>query len=173
MDNWPNLYRELSLAINQKMPEVLWIDLWHNQVNFLQEEHPFRTPAVFLGFRTLGTNDLGTRQQEVNLQVDFYLFYETFADTYSGAFNQDSALGFLDLMEKIHGTFHGTSGENYAAMRRVSFNPEDTGGAGNLYRITFTCILQDVSAVKYMEEVDAPNYELIKNIEEDTFIIPG
>lgn len=99
MENWTNLYKELTEILQDKMPEILWIDLWHNQVNFLQDEHSFRTPAVFLSFRTLGTQDLGMLQQEINLQVDFYLFYETFADTYNGAFNQESALKFLRSMD--------------------------------------------------------------------------
>lgn len=154
MENWTNLYRELARIIQEKIPQIHWIDLWHNQVNFLQDEHPFQTPAIFLSFRTMMTQDLGQLQQEVNLQVDFYLFYETFADTYNGAYNQESALEFLDLMDKIQATFHGANGENFSAMRRVSFAPEDTGGAGNLYRISFSCLMQDISAMKPEEEIN-------------------
>ena len=59
MENWTNLYRELARIIQEKMPQIYWIDLWHNQVNFLQDEHPFQTPAIFLSFRTIATQDLG------------------------------------------------------------------------------------------------------------------
>lgn len=173
MENWKDLYIEIADKIKDKMPLIRWVDLWHNQVNFLTEEHPFTTPAIFLRFRTLQTNDMGDTQQEVNLQVDFYLYYETFLDTYQGGVNQGSALEFLDLMEAIHGNFHGTSGENYSAMRRTGFNDEDTGGAGNLYRVTFTCLLQDLSAQKYYEESDEIDFELLKENEEDGFVIPG
>ena len=75
MENWTDLYLELANKIKETMPEVLWVDLWHNQVNFLSSEHPFRTPAIFLRFRSLGTKDQGQKQQEVNLQVDFYLYF--------------------------------------------------------------------------------------------------
>ena len=50
MENWTNLYRELARIIQEKIPQIYWIDLWHNQVNFLQDEHPFQTPAIFLSF---------------------------------------------------------------------------------------------------------------------------
>lgn len=173
MENWKDLYIEIADKINEKMTDIRWVDLWHNQVNFLAEEHPFPTPAIFLRFRTLQTEDMGEKTQGVNLQVDFYLYYETFADTYHGGVNQQSALEFLELMEAIHGNFHGTSGENYSAMRRTGFNDEETGGAGNLYRITFTCILQDTSAQKYYEESEEIDFEILKENEDEGFVIPG
>lgn len=148
MQNWKDLYLEHAQLISTKLPEIEWFDLWHNQVNFLTEEHPFTTPAVFASYRTTNTDDLGEKVQKVNLQVDFYLYYETFADTFNGASNQESALEFIDLMDKLNAVFHGTSGTNYSEMRRINFAPVDTGNAGNLYRISYSCILIDYSAKK-------------------------
>lgn len=173
MENWPDLYVEISEKLTSNISEILWVDLWHNQVNFLTSEHSFRTPAVFLRFRTLGTEDLGDKQQKVNLQIDFYLYYETFLDTFQGAYNQSGALEFLKTMEKIHGVFHGTAGDNYSAMRRVGYNDEETGGSGNLYKITFTCLSIDTSAAKYYEESDPVDFSLSKTNSEDEYIIPG
>lgn len=170
MENWKDLYTELAEKIKTKIPTVQWVDLWSNQVNFLETEHPFQTPAVFLSFRTLSTKDMGERQQEVNLQVDFYLFFETFLDTFQGAYNQAGALEFLELMDALHGNFHGSAGENYSAMRRVGFNAEDTGGSGNLYRMTFSCLLQDLSAMKYYDETTEVDFQLNKG-EEDEYMI--
>lgn len=168
MENFQNLYQELAETITVKIPKVEWIDLWHNQVSFLEEEHPFPTPAVFLNFRSVGTQDLGEKQQEVNLQVDFYLFYETFSDTFKGSFNQDSALEFLGLMDEIHACFHGTSGENFSAMRRVGFSSVDTGSAGNLYVVNFNCKMQDTGAMTAYEDGMVESIE----VEDNGFIIP-
>lgn len=173
MENWKDLFVELATKVQTQIPEIKWIDLWNNQVNFLMEEHPFPTPALFMSFRTVNTQDMGDKQQEVNLQVDFHLYYETFLDTYQNGVNQQSALEFLNLMDALNGYFHGTSGDNYSSMRRSGFNPEDTGGAGNLYRITFTCILQDTSAMKYYDELDKVDIALRKDPEDDGFVIPG
>lgn len=78
MQFWTDLYKELATKITDNIPEVRWVDLWHNQVNFLEEEHPFPTPAVFLSFRSRELEDAGKKVQKVNLQVDFFLYYETF-----------------------------------------------------------------------------------------------
>lgn len=151
MQNWTALYLEISGKIDG-IPEIKWIDLWHNQVGFLQDEHPFPTPACFLGFRSNQMKDTGRKVQQVVLQMDVYLFYESFADTYRGSVNQESALGFLNSFNNINALLHGSSGDNYSSMRRVGFAPIDTGGAGNLYQATYECTLVDYSAKKEFDE---------------------
>ena len=188
MDNWQNLYIELAQKLSadlnaQEIPiysqlntiigyenksPIRWIDLWHNQVNFLSEELEFPTPAVFLSFRSGQVRDLGEKVQEMTLQIDCYLFYETFANTFTGSFNQEDALNFIGILDFINSRMHATSGENYSSMRKIGFAPEDTGNAGNLYRITFECIVQDESATKMMEESEIKAFEIE---EQDDFII--
>lgn len=178
MQNWKDLYTELATRISDNLPQVKWIDMWHNQVNFLDSEHPFPTPAVFLSFRSQDISDTGTRVQQVSLQVDVYLFYETFADTYHGSWNQGSAMAFLDTLNGLQALLHGRSGENYSGMRRISFDPVDTGNAGNLYRISFQCLLADYAAQKTYTDAELEEMNLSKGSapEEDPgyndFIIP-
>ena len=163
MENWQDLYVELAERIVEKMPEIQWVDLWHNQVGFLAEEHPFGTPAVFIGLRSSQTNDIGELVQVVDLQVDFYLYYETFLDTFQGAYNQEGALAFTKSLDALFGNFHGTSGKNYSSMRRVAFAPVDTGTAGNLYQVTFECKLSDNSAVELLSITKPQNLKAIYN----------
>lgn len=145
--NWTKaLYKELAENITNNITAVKWADLWHNQVGFLEEEHPFPTPAVFMAFRSGKITDLSQKVQQVNLQVDFYIYFETFADTYNGAINEDDALNFLDTVDELNKLLHGTNGINYSGMKRVGFNPEDTGNAGNLYRVTYECLCNDYTA---------------------------
>ncbi len=162
MEAWTYLYKELAERIEDKLPEVKWVDLWHEQVSFLTEELPFPTPAIFIAFNTNKIDDLGKLIQECDMQVDFYLFYETFSDTYQGSFNQTSAINFLKLLTAIHTTFHGVSGANFQTMRRVDMRREDSGGAGNLYRISFSFNIIDNSAEKSFEEKTGDKVQIIK-----------
>ncbi len=190
MENWQNLYIELaqllSADLNSSEIEIYsnlntivgsedkspirWIDLWHNQVNFLEEELEFPTPAVFLSFRSKEIQDLGERLQQMNLQVDVYLFYETFANTFTGSFNQEDALNFIGILDFINSRMHGITGNNFSSMRKTGFAPEDTGNAGNLYRITFECFIHDASAAKVMDEGEFSGME-IGEPDEDEFTI--
>jgi hypothetical protein len=146
MQNFRKLYLELSQKIKDNLPEIEWIDLWHSQVYNLADEHPFPTPAVFLAFRSSGIKNVGLKVQQVTLQVDVFLFYETFADTYAGGINQTEAIAFLDSMDGINKVFHGSNGQEYSSMSRKGFSPVDTGGSANLYLMTYECLLMDYSA---------------------------
>lgn len=151
MEGWHELYNELGGKLTQEISQIQWLDLWHNQIGFLVEEHPFPIPAVFLAFRILDSQDLSDKTQKVNVQVDVYYFYETFLDSFQGAYNQQDAMEYLTTISDIHKVLHGSSGTNYSEMRRVGFKDVDTGSAGNLYLQSFACLVIDDSA--------APNYD--------------
>lgn len=152
MQNFKELYKELSNKLSDGIDSVRWIDLWNSQVYNLENEHPFPAPAIFLAFRSNNMTDSGTKVQNVTMQIDVFIFYETFLDTFKGAYNQKEALDFLDIMDQVNKILHGSSGENYSSMRRVSYSPVDTGGSGNLWNITYSCTLIDYSAQDEWEE---------------------
>lgn len=104
----PDEYSELRERM-ENTPGIEHIDMWHEQVSFLDEEHPFSSPAVFIEFNTLGIEDEGLLVQRLHTQIDFRLFYETFSDTYEGAAMQEEALSFLDLLTLLGMMLHGKS----------------------------------------------------------------
>ncbi|MCI2229569.1 hypothetical protein MC378_10355 [Polaribacter sp. MSW13] len=153
LQSWGKLYQELASKVSENIESIKWVDLWHNQVGFLVEEHPFPTPAVFMAFRILSVEDLSEKVQRVQLQIDMYYFYETFLDTYQGAYNEDDALDYLEDLTAIYKLFHASSGNNYSEMRRTGLAAVDTGSSGNLYRQTFTCSTVDASALTEFDVV--------------------
>lgn len=144
---WAALYKEIAELFTDNITTVEWVDLWHNQVGFLETEHPFPTPACFLGFRILQATDLGKKAQELVVQMDVYYFYETFSDTFEGSYNQTDALEYLNTLSDIFNLMHGASGEYFYECKRVGFGAVDTGSAGNLYKQTFTMVVQDTAAM--------------------------
>lgn len=170
MGTWKNIYKELGDKLSA-IEGINWVDLWNSQVYNLEGEHPFPAPAIFLAFRSNAMKDNGTKIQEVNLQVDVFLFYETFLDTFRGAYNQDAALEFLDHIDKINALLHGSDGTNYKSMRRISFSPVDTGGAGNLYSITYECLLVDYTAQQEWGEGSFAELQIDPNDEANGYII--
>lgn len=81
IENIPDDYADLRERL-EALPDFQHIDLWHEQVDYLSEEHPFSTPAIFFEFNTLEIDDAGELMQNANLQVDMHIFWETFSDTY-------------------------------------------------------------------------------------------
>ncbi|MEO7977760.1 hypothetical protein [Flavobacterium sp.] len=146
MKDLKNLYLEHEKRVTDNISEIKHIDLWSEQVSFMADEHPFKAPAVFFGYRILSAEDLSEGIQELQIQVDVYLFYETFADTSKGSKKQQKALAFLDLLTKINACFHASNGIYYSSMRRTGFNPVETGGAGILYVQRYVLTMIDDSA---------------------------
>lgn len=169
MEYWTDLYKEIAEKTTDKLTEIKWVDLWHDQISFLTSELPFETPAVFIGFSTLATEDRGGLIQDCDTQIDMYLFYETFSDTYWGSYNQDRALDYMNSLTRLHALFHGKDGVNYSSMRRVDLRREESGGSGNLYRISFQCIITDYSAQRIFIETESPD----KNIDVKKDVIIG
>jgi len=170
MGTWKNVYKELGEKLSA-IEGISWVDLWNSQVYNLEGEHPFPAPAIFLAFRSNVMSDTAEKIQSVQAQVDVFLFYETFLDTFNGAYNQDEALDFLDHMDEINKLLHGSDGATYKSMRRISFSPVDTGGAGNLYSITYTCLLVDHTAQKEWEEGSFRDLEIHPADEDTGYII--
>lgn len=129
------------------LPAIEYVDLWHDQVDYLSEEHPFPTPAVFFGFTTLNVADNGELMQTTDLQVDIYVFWETFADTYNDAVMKEEALMYLDLLLMVGLMFHGRSGEHFHQMRRSGTYRQESGGSGNLYRLQFQTNITEFSGL--------------------------
>ena len=137
-----DLYERMSA-----LPAIEHVDLWHGQVDYLSEAHPFPTPAVFFGFTTLNVADNGELMQTTDLQVDIYVFWETFADTYNDAVMKEEALMYLDLLLMVGLMFHGRSGEHFHQMRRSGTYRQESGGSGNLYRLQFQTNINEFSGL--------------------------
>ena len=44
---WKEPYKEIADRIERNLPEIQFIDLWHEQISYLSEELEFPSPAVF------------------------------------------------------------------------------------------------------------------------------
>lgn len=160
ISNIPDDYAELRSRL-EVLPEFRHIDLWHNQVDYLSEEHPFPTPAIFFEFNTLQVDDIGELMQSTDLQIDMHIYYETFSDTYAGAAMQDEALQYLDLLLLVGLMFHGRNGKTFYQMRRSGTQREETGGAGNLYRVTFQTLVTEFSGLNLKEMMQDEDRDII------------
>lgn len=162
MQNFVGLYKELSDKLSEHIENISLIDLWNFQVFNQNPEQPVPTPSIFLGFRSSSIADIGLKIQNVTLLVDVFLFYKTLPNTNVST----DAADFLNLIDNINTILHGSQGEHYSSMRRVSFVPVDTEGPENLWNITYSCTLIDYSAQKEWEDGG------FKEVETQRFDIP-
>ncbi len=160
MDLFSDLYDELSTLIEEKLPEVQHIDLWHEQTENLGEEIPFPTPAVFIELNVVDTSTQGRRAQILNVSVKFHVFVETFSESYQGSITKRDSLDVLRIIGALHGFLQGQGGCNYASMNRTGQGKENAVDAGIQYQITFETTCQDDSACIKYESISNPNADV-------------
>lgn len=106
----------LAITDEQENPQPIFkhCDLWNRQVEFLEQETPFQTPAVFVEFTNIEWRTLGQHVQEADLTVRLHIVTPWYANTASNVQNagvRDTALSYLDiptvLFQQLHGQ-HGT-----------------------------------------------------------------
>ena len=105
----------LAITDEQENPQPLFkhCDLWNRQVEFLEQETPFQTPAVFVEFTNIEWRTLGQHVQEADLTVRLHIVTPWHANTASDILNPDvraTALAYLDIPTVLFRQLHGQPG---------------------------------------------------------------
>ena len=162
------MIKELYLAIEQKLmavtdeqpePQPLFkhFDLWNRQVEFIEEETPFETPAIFVEFMPIPWETLGQNIQEANLTLHFHIVTPWYANTAANTANvRDAALAYLDIPTVLfrqlhgqHGSFPNRQGEkpmgSFNSLTRVRSLPNHNHEKFVDSIEEYTCHLKDLS----------------------------
>lgn len=71
------------------------IDIWNNQIAFIEEEPPFATPAVFIEFMPIRWEDVGGGIYEADVSVKLHVVTDSRVSKWS------DAISVFDLIDKI------------------------------------------------------------------------
>ena len=126
------MIKQLYLAIERKLmaitdgqtdPQPLFrhFDLWNRQVEFVEQETPFQTPAVFVEFAPLQWRQMLRQVQDADLTVRLHIVTPWYANTAAYIQNQevrDTALAYLDLPTLVYRQLSG----QWAEFGLGSFN---------------------------------------------------
>ena len=104
--------KQLYLAIKNRLknipgadgqPLFKHFDLWNQQVEFIEQETPFLTPAVFVEFLPMKWRTLGNRVQDADLITRLHIVTEWHALTadYTPDDEEDRALEYLDIVDSV------------------------------------------------------------------------
>lgn len=113
------MLKQLYIAIEDKLkaitaadgsPLFRHFDLWNRQVEFLEAETPFQTPAVFVEFETIRWRTMGQNVQDADLTLRLHIVTPWSANTAANVTRQqrDNALSYLDLPTVVFRRLHGT-----------------------------------------------------------------
>jgi hypothetical protein len=130
---------------------VKHIDIWNNQVAFIEEEQPFPTPAVFIEFQPINWRFQGNAVREA--QVSFNLHVVT--DSRTGNWSQ--AIEVFDLLDAINRQLHGAHTDGIDALTSLTSTTDNLFGELMHNIEAFSCHVLDASATPTRQTVSALN----------------
>lgn len=110
------VYKAICERLSTDVPDVKHIDLWNNNIEILTGGAVWSRPAVFVEFETIEWRQQQNRARMADIAVRLHIV--TDAVSYNGSSDpkQDSALAFLDLINKVNSAMQGLRGDNFAGF---------------------------------------------------------
>lgn len=90
-----------ELKYESGQPLIRHIDLWNEQVEFIEQEEPFDTPAVFIEFRPVQWRTLGGTTQQADVPFRLHVVTKWKGSARDGSMFQEESLERFDLLDKI------------------------------------------------------------------------
>lgn len=98
-----------AIATKINATAVQWVDVWKAQVgskDAKELQYPFPFPASFISIKRITWEDMTGDAKEGTVEIDVYLFFEKFGDTFEGATDKDDSFADIDLVETIADDLH-------------------------------------------------------------------
>ena len=117
-------------------PLIRHIDLWNEQVEFIEQEEPFATPAVFIEFRPVQWATLGGTAQQADVPFRLHVVTTWQGSAKDGSPFRADALDRFDLLDRI--TQGGTASDADLEQAVGTSLPHTGTGATLLFAGAFT-----------------------------------
>lgn len=118
-------------------------NLWNEQVDFIEEEEPFDTPAVFIEFLPMDWKTPGGNMQQADVSIRLHVVTSWKGSEREGSLCQEQALQRFDLLDEINGCLfnYADAGEhgNFCMFRRTGSATNHNHGELVEDIETFTC----------------------------------
>jgi hypothetical protein len=125
---------------DEAAPIFLHADLWNNQLEFIEEEIPFPTPAVFLELLPTNWSQKNNTTQESDIRINFHLVHS-------------DPLAALKLCDLLHFALARFRSDTTARPIRESSTPDHNHSELCDFVEQYRIKLEDTSASKEAKEL--------------------
>ena len=126
-------------------PVIRTVDLWNEQVEFIEQEDAYYTPAVFVEFRPVQWGTLGGSIQRAELTLRLHIVTAWKGSARDGSPYQEQALQRFELLDRLDAllfNFAGSSadkGVSFCMFRRTASHTNHNHGELVEDVTDFTC----------------------------------
>ena len=110
------IYKAICKRLTAQVPDIKHIDLWNNNIAVLSGGAVWPRPAVFVEFETIEWRQQQNRSRMADIAVRLHIVTDAVSCNGSTDPKQDTALAFLDLLNKVSAAMQGLRGDNFAGF---------------------------------------------------------
>lgn len=138
------IYNQITAAL-QGIAEIAHVGLWNNQMQYIAEEQPFDTPAVFIEFDPIEWQHLLHGVREAVVTIRLHVITDSRVGTWSDTI---AVFNLLDSINaELHGLHHTTSnGSVMDALTLVNSTTDHNFDELQENVETYTCHITDRTA---------------------------
>lgn len=107
------------------LPRLKWVDKNRGQIQHLTTELVIPMPAILIAFPGTDYEYQGAGSQKGMAIVRITMLFESYADTFHGSVNQDTALEYLLYCDAVYECLENFYGDNFSALKRIREEEEE------------------------------------------------
>lgn len=130
------------------IPLFKYVDLWNQNVEFVEEDSPFPSPAIFIEFMETSWRNQGHGVQDTDPTIIFHIVTEWFGQTSSITPDEVKAsrLVYLDLPKKLKKYISNFKTDFSNGLIRTGSKPNHNHERYVDWPETYSCMLTDDSS---------------------------
>lgn len=158
-------YLSICQHLREKLPDMEHVDLFNDQYNNEQKEHPYNMPATFIEFVAVGDWKLNSDgSQTATLMVQFHHVTTSVSDTQNADRKSkiEQSLSFKHMLysKNAHKALQGFAPANCSKLNRMQSIPGPLKNQEYVYIEIYQCVITDNSTA----DTSKPTIEIVPEL---------
>ncbi|MDL2315050.1 hypothetical protein LJC16_02190 [Bacteroidales bacterium OttesenSCG-928-C19] len=149
------LFEAIADRLEDKIPELKWIDWEAGQIDYQDEEYPFQFPCCFIDIEGVEWGNVGERLMIGKATVNLRVCFDIYEDFNNKSPDRKHALKHLRLINKIQKHIQHFSGEHFNQLNKVRTFPDKRADQYKCINLVYQCGIRDNFGMVDYEKVKA------------------
>lgn len=117
------VYLQIKERLQEKLPELQFIDLQKGQFVKPQQNYPIPLPACLIEFKPVTWSNAESGTQLGKTLISVYLYLDLVTDSFDNAEQEQETIELLDQQDSIFETLQGLDSEDFAPLNCINEEP--------------------------------------------------
>jgi len=136
------------LPAELNLPGLAWFDKQMGQFTNPEMAIAIPLPCILMEYQAFTWNTVGKNEQHGTGNIRFYVYFENYADAFTGSANQTLALQFFDFTDQVNQALQGYRLPMMTPLLRVGDNEDSAEDMIITSQVDYGTILTDAATLE-------------------------